>query len=243
MPNDNTEKEIENYNKLSQIIPVFLSDPEDIWIWRNPCDYQIDLKAEKVKVTATDIYGIQTRELSYSNAFKYFTDKYPELLVKFCRNRKMCEINDNIPDEIPIVYREWRNIDLLIDWGNYVIVIENKIFSGINGIKGDESQLDKYVKTLDTKTFGTEDNPFYEKQKIFILLTPDHNPINANAKDWREIRFSEIFEFLKLKIEKAPYKEDFHFCDFVESLSYHAADDFNRIVMQKKFVNAIRKIK
>lgn len=185
-----------------------------------------------VSVTATDIYGIQGRELSYSNAFKYFIDEYPELLREFCRKRG-CK--SNLGGNIT-VYREWNNIDILIESEDCVIVVENKIFSGLNGVVGGKTQLDKYKKIIEEK------EEFKNKKPIFIFLTPNHNKISVN-KPWTTIEYSEIYDFLKSKIEVAPYKDDFHFVDFVKSLEDHSKSDYIRIVMEKKFVKAVKKTK
>ena len=68
-----------------KIIPVNQTNHHALWSLRNPKTNK--LGARNVYITATDIYGIQGRELSYSNAFKYFIDEYPELLLEFCRER------------------------------------------------------------------------------------------------------------------------------------------------------------
>ena len=102
-----------------------------------------------------DIYGIGTWELAYSNAFKYFLENNGRFLESFCelclskhsKSSKLQSLGNNVKPEIK---REWQHIDLLIDYGKYLFVIENKIFSDLNG--KDKDQLTEYEKTVN----GTE---------------------------------------------------------------------------------------
>ena len=227
----------EDFEALLSIIPKELTDKDALWSLRNPKDNKVVNK--DVYVTATDIYGIQGRELSYSNAFKYFLDEYPELLGEFCRYNE-CELKLK---ESFTVSREWNNIDILINCDDWVFVVENKIFSGINGKYSDgKNQLDKYQETIKKGKINGEKNPFYNKKHKFILLSPDHNKISVE-KPWITIPYSEIYDFLKRKTEISPYKDDFHFVDFVKSLEQHSKSDYTKIVMHKKFVKAIKKAK
>lgn len=225
------EENKEDFDALLSIIPNKLTDNEKaLWTLRNPEDNKV--VNNDVYVTATDIYGIQGRELSYSNAFKYFLEEYPELLGEFCS----CENFKGLT-----VYREWNNIDILINCDDWVFVVENKIFSGINGeCSDDKNQLDKYQETIKKEKINGEDNPFCKKKHKFILLTPDHNKISVK-KPWITIPYSEIHDFLKSKTEISPYKNNFHFVDFVKSLEQHSKSDYTKIVMHKKFVKAIKK--
>lgn len=230
-------EEDNDFKALSAIIPGVLNDNEALWALRNPDTNKIN--NGKIYATATDIYGIQGRELSYSNAFKYFLDEYPELLEEFCKKRD-CELNK---EGSITVYREWNNIDILINCDDWVFVVENKIFSGINGKYSDgKNQLNKYQETIKKEKINGEKNPFYNKKYKFILLSPDHNKISVE-KPWITIPYSEIYDFLKHKTEISPYKDDFHFVDFVKSLEQHSKSDYTKIVMHKKFVKAIKKAK
>lgn len=232
-----------DYDALLKIIPQFCTDSANAkWILRNPNNSKVTSDVDVV--TAVDIYGIQTRELSYSNAIKYYIDEYPELLREFCE-LKGCKIS--FPEKFsPIVRREWYNIDILIDCGEYVIVVENKVLSGLNGVKENRTQLDEYEKTVSSEYVGKgeskEENPFYGKKYVFVLLTPNHNEIEVE-KPWSRITYKDLYEFLKDKVKLSPYNEDFLFCDFVASLADHAKEDHNKVLMQKKFLRSLDKIK
>ena len=58
-----------------------------------------------------------------------------------------------------IVYREWKNIDILIKIDDLIIVIENKVWSGES-----KHQLKKYKDTI-TNEFGNS-------KQVFVFLTP-----------------------------------------------------------------------
>lgn len=212
-------------------------------------------------VNVTEIYGIQTRELSYSNAFKYFIEKYPELFIEFSK----LEIAPSTSAE---VYREWNNIDLLIDCGEYLTVVENKICSGLNGKEDDTNQLDKYKKIIEgaisKKQIEDTTNPFYKRKPCYIVLCPDHNHIKEENEQnyendqsvsnsdhtsddcvkapWKIIRYSTVYKFLKEKMAHSPYNEDHYLKDFVYALKDHASEDYNREIMLRKFLKTVKKI-
>ena len=200
-------------------------------------------KAKEPRPTPGDIYGISNLELPYSNAFKFFIQKYPELLSGLCNHlhtKSGCKELDSIckyfsthPNhQLKDVVREWENIDLLIEVDNqWVIVIENKIFSDLNGKKVNEeiTQLDKYYKTIT--------NTYKEWQKIFVLLLPDHNDIDiSNCEDWHKLHYSSVSEYLN------KFKEghnDPNLDDFALMVERHSDKDYNYSVMRRRFERAI----
>mgnify|MGYP006325118993 CR=1 FL=1 len=169
-----------------------------------------DRNEEDIEDTPGDIYGINNLELPYSNAFKYFIYKYPILLSKFCnyilKNKKyiksddklerLCQYLNNDKNECKLtIRREWENIDIIIEVDKkWLIVIENKIFSDLNGkTKKEITQLDKYYDIINEGKKLLKDKNGEQKaaiknfpehykgcEKIFILLTPNHNDINIS---------------------------------------------------------------
>ena len=89
-------------------------------------------------------------ELTYTNLFFHIFKSSPKLFCKFAD--EVLNIKSLSPNKIRFV-REEGNIDLLIDdmENKTLIVIENKIKSGINGVRHDEAgeevgnQLSKYI--------------------------------------------------------------------------------------------------
>lgn len=111
------------------------------------------------KANFIDIIRKNYDELVYSNLFYYIFKTVPNLFIEFINKfSNELGLEFNIPKnyESYTVLREEGDIDLLIDIRDkneniYLIVIENKIKSSINGIKYDErgeevgNQLSKYI--------------------------------------------------------------------------------------------------
>ena len=199
-------------------------------------------------VTPGDIYGISNLELPYSNAFKFFIEKYPQLLSGFCKhlqNIVQCDNLDEICDyftehpnfQIRKIKREWNNIDILIEVDErWVIVIENKIFSDLNGKKENEiTQLDKYERII------TNENEYNAYNKIFVLLLPDHNNINIdNYTNWHKLFYSSVSSYLREFVKNINDKQ---LEEFAEMVTRHSDKDYNYSVMKRRFERALIKAK
>ena len=83
-----------------------------------------------------------------------------------------------------IVYREWNNVDLLIEINqvNLIVLIENKI-----GAKAGEGQLARYKKLTKSKypTF----------RHLFVFLTPDG--IEPDDSDYTSISYAELAKVIE----------------------------------------------
>ena len=229
------ENQDSDYFKLNSLIKNAFSNNID---WQ-PVSEQLGLTVKdssKIYTTPGDIYGISNLELPYSNAFKFFIEKYPQLLSGIFG--KICSYFDMHRNyQITRIEREWRNIDILIEVDNdLVIVIENKIFSDLNGKKENEiTQLDKYERII------TKEDKYNAYNKIFILLLPDHNNINIdNYTNWHKLFYSSVSssldEFLKTN-------NDEQLKDFAEMVSRHSDKDYNYSVMKRRFERALIKAK
>jgi hypothetical protein len=255
-----------DYQKLKKLA----EEAFDEWIEFNESD-QIkinnesrDINEEDIEDTPGDIYGINNLELPYSNAFKYFIYKYPTLLSEFCnyllnkeeyiksddKLERLCQYLNNDKNECKLtIRREWENIDIIIEVDKkWLIVIENKIFSDLNGkTKKEITQLDKYYDIINNgKQKDAEIKNFPEHyndcEKIFILLTPNHNDINiSNYKDWRKLHYSHINEFLKEYISKD--RKSQHLREFKKMIEQHSVEDYNYGVMKRRFERALIKAK
>lgn len=189
------------------------------------------------RVTPGDIYGISNLELPYSNAFKFFIEKYPQLLSGIFG--EVCSYFDTHPNyQITKIEREWNNIDILIEVDNeLVIVIENKIFSDLNGkeVGQETSQLDKYENIINNE---------YKRDKytkIFTLLLPDHNNIDiSNYANWYKLFYSNVRSYLTKFANKT---SDEQLKDFAEMVSRHSEKDYNYGVMKRRFERALIKAK
>lgn len=229
------ENQDSDYFKLNSLIKTAFSNNID---WQ-PVSEQLGLTVKdssKIYATPGDIYGISNLELPYSNAFKFFIEKYPQLLSGIFG--KICSYFDMHRNyQITRIEREWRNIDILIEVDNeLVIVIENKIFSDLNGKKENEiTQLDKYERII------TKEDKYNAYNKIFILLLPDHNNINIdNYTNWHKLFYSSVSSSLD---EFVKTNNDEQLKDFAEMVSRHSEKDYNYSVMKRRFERALIKAK
>ena len=229
------ENQDSDYFKLNSLIKNAFSNNID---WQ-PVSEQLGLTVKdssKIYSTPGDIYGISNLELPYSNAFKFFIEKYPQLLSGIFG--KICSYFDMHRNyQITRIEREWRNIDILIEVDNeLVIVIENKIFSDLNGKKENEiTQLDKYERII------TKEDKYNAYNKIFILLLPDHNNINIdNYTNWHKLFYSSVSSYLD---EFVKTNTDEQLKDFAEMVSRHSDKDYNYSVMKRRFERALIKAK
>ena len=99
--------------------------------------------------TLLDIIGKNDDELVYSNWLGYYLKNYPVIAEKFAYEI----LGLKLTGEKTEVKREYHNIDLWLEDKNNIVVIENKVKSGINGVDMDrhdlksekiQSQLSKY---------------------------------------------------------------------------------------------------
>ena len=231
------------YEELLNMMPVSKKNIDNKWQKRKTSESKVT--KGKCVLLATDIYGIQTRELSYSNALGYYIKEYPDLFRDFFESIIYDKKGtyDELPSEKPLIYREWKNIDIIVNWGKYVFVIENKIRSGINGVQSNgKTQLDKYIEVME-EAITNNSCAFCDKTPIYIFLTPNHNDIEITNGEWIKIRYSQLVEVLKNKISKVPFKQDYLLQDFFDALRDQASNNLNACIMKRKFKCAIQYVK
>jgi hypothetical protein len=188
-------------------------------------------------------------ELSYSNMLQYYFSANKEVFKRFCNDvLKISTITDDYE-----VKREEENIDLLIEDAKNVIVIENKIKSGINGAKHNlysdtiQSQLIKYYEYANEKAKNKG-----AKLKCFIL-TPNYHHIDLCKYEAHEyykdniIYYDDLYQFFKnekesFKNDKYAYK---YYDDFIIALKRHSEQVDNDLYkdMELKFAKVIKTIK
>ena len=228
-----------DYAKMQNLIENAFKSND--WIEVGEKVENVETKTEHI--TPGDIYAIENLELPYSNAFRFFLNEYPQLLHGFCKFL-LTESKDNLilnelcnyfsarPCPTLIIHREWNNIDLLIEVDKeWVLVIENKIFSALNGRKDNEiTQLNKYYDIISTsKKSG---------KKIYILLTPDHNDIDiTNYPHWHKLHYSQVAKYLSSVEDEI---NDIHLKDFTEMIRRHSNRDYNYGVMKRRFEKVLK---
>lgn len=156
------------------------------------------------------LIGKEDDELSFSNMFRYFFANHPDLLIGFAEEILKIHLGKN-----PVIKREFHNIDLWIEDDESIVVIENKVKSGINGVSprhdfGDgglvQSQLLKYHNfAVDYAGDG--------KKAFFFLFVPNYNHLDLSAYEgsrfYKVIRYRDIYRYLISKNADSPYYRDF----------------------------------
>ncbi|WP_033379045.1 PD-(D/E)XK nuclease family protein [Mesomycoplasma moatsii] len=168
------------------------------------------------------ISGRVSLELSVSNLLAYFLERDQNLLNKFLKDF----LNINIDEEEKFeIKREEKNIDILIISQRRIIVIENKIYSHINGIKNkNESQLNRYFEYVNS------DKKYKDLEKHFYLLIPEYSSIEKEfitnlkyGKEYMIVYYKNFYEILKshqyLKSKNDDYQK-FIFNEFRQNIKY-----------------------
>ena len=158
-------------------------------------------------------------EIIYSNWLHFYLSKNKKLTKDFAS--KVLHF-DELDQEHCDCFREAEHIDLLITDKKNIIIIENKIKSGINGKKENgESQLSVYIKKAKGE-IAKELNIQNPIVRGFILV-PDYEYDNIDSErkklkcglDYTAIKYSDVYSFFNevLKVKRDdkdyPYLEDF----------------------------------
>lgn len=100
-----------------------------------------------------------------------------------------------------VVYREWQNIDILIESEKekYVLCIENKVDS-----QDHDGQLDRYYNVVEEKYIGFT--------KVYLYLTPEGlAPLKDSNSVWGCVKYEVIIQIIeeelkKISVESEPVK-------------------------------------
>lgn len=179
-------------------------------------------------------------ELVISNLFSYIFNNKKDVFRDFVKEvLGIDEFNINYR-----IAREEKNIDLLIENEDSVIIIENKIKSDINNVKSKssgkkESQLSKYVKYA---------NETYSDKKLnFYIFSPDYNQIDLDiyerGYEYKIINYSEIYDFYFKNAGRMLNIK--YFQEFLNGIYIHTmtADKINFEKMKKQFIKNILELK
>jgi len=149
----------------------------------------------------------------FSNLFSYYFEYSHKLFQKFA-----AEVL-GIPDmdlSFSIQRETMGRVDIWVQSDNHMIVIENKIKSGINGVKDDYSQLNKYCKLAEEKKKNETVN--------YYIFAPDYAKLELSKygveKVYTVIRYSDIYDFFVRESET--YIFDRAFPDFLRGLKRHS---------------------
>ena len=182
--------------------------------------------------------GQQYNEHAYSNMFASIFTAYPKLFVEFCKANLNAEIDLSISFKVK---REYNNIDIYIYDDNNIIVIENKIRSGINGIsdKPDEngkheSQLSKYCSIID-KEKKTSNYFIFAPEYEINLLSSTKNKLKDGEK-YKLVSYKEIYDYYYEHIIDMPF-----FKEFLLALKHHINPTDN--IVEEQMIQRMLNIK
>lgn len=227
-----------------------LIDADDLW--KEPDKSRFNAQemqnngesAEHQTPTFLEIVKKQYDELVFSNLLAYYFNYSDEGFREFAKEVLGLP---NVGSITSLVRESENNIDLWIETETHVIVIENKIRSGINGIKRGEdketNQLEKYYEHAETKC--------REGQKLALyLFAPNYSSIKPSDLKGRDpernteweyalIRYKEIYNFFSK--HATLYEDECHFSDFCRDLKRHieTSEDNKRRVMHERFAQML----
>ena len=197
-----------------------LFENSDLWDAESTTERLLpDGVAQNPAPTFLEVIRKEDDENILSNLLGYFFEYSRRGFRRFASNPNLL----NIPDMSASyeVFRETKErIDLWIESEKDIIVIENKIKSGINGIiREDYSQLNKYYKVAqkEAKCQG--------KRLHFYIFAPDYARFNLAQfgaeveAAYKVIKYSDIYGFFVKEAET--YITDRIFPDFLRSLKRH----------------------
>ena len=187
----------------------------------------------------------QYDETIYTNLFYEFFSKNPILFNDFAKEVLKIKTDDSyaIFKEFTTINEGFNRgrIDLLAEGENNVIVIENKLKSGLNGLdkEGTLSQLTTYIEFIEEK--------YQNKNHYYFLFEPAYNEIDISRFDQRrgrefiKIKYKEIYDFfsnhqtnLKDTPECGSYAQD-----FLKALKKHTLTMHD--IVELRFIKAINR--
>lgn len=204
---------------------------------------KVDVNSINLKTkTILDVIKKKSDEIVYSNWLAYYLKNDKNILEKFVND--LLEIKTGTFSNIEI-YRETKNnIDIYYEDSENIIVIENKIKSGINGGSKDKnskekdefSQLEKYYNYVE----GVKGN----KKTYYFLFIPNYSIKDVTKLSeykhfdkYKIIRYDKIYSFFKNNKSSLSYYDE-----FVNSLENHSFEYNNELYYEllERFVSSIR---
>lgn len=188
-------------------------------------------------LTFLEIIGKEDDELAFSNLLAYYFGYNRAAFGEFASDDELLGIPD-MGLEYSIVRESNHNIDLWIEDEHNVIVIENKIRSGINGFdSAGRSQLDKYRMEAEGYAISCG------KKAHFYAFVPDHSRIDFKQFDpdgtYKVVPYSALFRFFSQ--HAASYISDRYFSEFLRGLGRHSLtmSELNYRIMRQRFMRKI----
>lgn len=222
-------KIINEYDKFEKVEPVSLKDIDEI-TQKNPHHNFLQLIHKEYDETI------------FTNLIYEFFRTTPELFSKFATETLgiVSEKNYIISKEVTTTNGKGR-IDLLVENDDYVIVIENKINSGLNGIDKHNhlSQLTTYIEYVETELLNG-------RKGAYFLFEPNYNNIDiskfdqSRGKEFTKIQYSQLYNFFdthRSDLNNSQYA--IYADDFINALYLHTL--IMKDIVTQRFIDAIQK--
>lgn len=242
----------EDYKRLTGII-------EESSLWEEWPDTETRIDISNIKdrqnsISLFDICQIQDNELCFSNALayfmrqkKYFITIWNLFFQKYGISLDQKEFSVNREENAKIDGDKYSGgyIDIVLRDANNIIVIENKIKSGINkkgsDEKGNTNQLRRYYKYI-TNLQEIKDRM---KTPHFFILAPNYNSIDLSNTDdeskyYKIIKYKDLYDFLNERKNEFSHDHNFiAFFDAIKSHTYSTSADYLFNDMKERFFKRI----
>lgn len=225
------------YDILEEIVNA------DMWIPGN-AKYTVDI-SKLDKIRNIDYLGINQIiegshvELLSSNWLAHYINMCPENFIDF--------FGLSNTGRLISVEREKKNIDILVEFENIVVALENKIKTSIvENSSGYSCQLEKYYNYMESN---------YVKEKKYIVLCPDYkkrelenqieaikteNPLSTTALNSYEVKTYSQLKNSCLKYTNLSYARYYiDFIDFIDDHSNLCEHDEKKKLSEKRFSHNI----
>ena len=203
----------------------------------NPVEKVILEESSSQRKSLMSIIKKENDELANSNLLAFFLESDKDFWFEF--SKSILKISNlKINSRTPKITRESvGNIDLFIEIEDHVIVIENKIKSGISGrSENGYSQLEKYVNVAEEYKKSIKKNIVLK----YYILRPNYNNENfrnfTKGNMFTEIKYSEIYNIIKDK------PTNFYMDEFRSVIKKHSAEYNNELfeLMNERFIEQIK---
>ncbi len=253
------DKHFKSYDTLADII----NSPE---FWGEAVGQVKDIEQPQNDTENDNIFKIIKKEydeLVVSNMLAYYLEKYRWLFDSFAKEvlkidnfevSDVAKLSGLIEREKHIeVEGKKGQIDILVrDVGSKnIIVIENKIKSGINGIVENSDIHDKCIQSQLTNYYNwvQEQEEYNDYNKYFYIFVPNYSKLDVNkysfGNKYTVICYSKIYKWFKeiypfLK-EREKIDNEIYYNDFLALLEKHSksTDDFEE-EMRLRFSKVIK---
>lgn len=196
--------------------------------------------------TFLEVIRKEDDEVIFSNLLGYFFDYSHQAFQRFAADTNLLAIS-GMSDSFTVIREKMNRIDLWIESDEDIIVIENKIKSGINGITCDDySQLEKYYDVAEAIAEKQQKDKVVKKKKNthYYIFAPNYAKFDIlkfrSGCEYKIIEYSKIYDFFSN--ERATYSQDRSFPDFLQGLNRHTSTSFPEMQFETMRTRLLRRI-